>query len=324
MLKRHPLNPILTRESIPASCPELTDVSAVFNPGAILAGDTVHLLLRVQNRGRETILLHAHSKDGVGFIVDPDPIYFEGIEGIPETIFHIYDPRITRLNGRFYIVVAMDMESGCRLGLAVTDDFKSYEFLGIISHDDNRNGVLFPEMVNGKYLRADRPNRPLQTGNPTSGDEIWLSSSIDLKDWIPVGPVLRGRNHYWDELVGAGPPPVKTEAGWLLLYHGIAPHFSSSNIYQVGAALLDLDDPSRLIARTRFNILEPRELYEMVGQVPNVVFPGGMVVWDMDEDGFAKSDSRVSIHYGAADTVIGLAETTIGELIDGCRTGTAG
>jgi beta-1,4-mannooligosaccharide/beta-1,4-mannosyl-N-acetylglucosamine phosphorylase len=319
VLERFSSNPILTRESIPASCPELTDVSSVFNPGVILVDGHVHMLLRVQNRGRETFLMHAVSADGQQFDVDENPIVLEGIESVQEKIYHIYDPRITHLDGRFYIVIAMDLKSGCRLGLVVTDDFQRYEFLGIISQIDNRNGVLFPERLNGQVFRLDRPNQPRREGNPRSGDMIWLVSSRDFKLWIPHSPVLHGRPHYWDERIGAGPPPVKTREGWLLIYHGIATHFASSNIYQVGAALLDLEDPSQVLARTRYNILEPREMYEMVGQVPNVVFPGGMVVWGMDDEGFALPESRVSVYYGAADTCIGLAETTISELIDACR-----
>jgi beta-1,4-mannooligosaccharide/beta-1,4-mannosyl-N-acetylglucosamine phosphorylase len=134
-----------------------------------------------------------------------------------------------------------------------------------------------------------------------------------------VGSVLKGRPHYWDERIGSGPPPVKTREGWLHLYHGIATHFGSVNIYQAGACLLDLEDPSRVLARGSKNILEPREGYELVGQVPNVVFPSGMVVEGSEGDGFASKESRVLVYYGAADTCIGLATTTVGELIQACH-----
>ncbi len=318
VLTRHPDNPIITRESITSTLPELDDVSSVFNPGAVLVDGKVHLLLRVQNRGRETYLLHAVSDDGVQFDIDPEPVVFKGIEEIASPVYHIYDPRITELDGRYYIMLALDIHNGCRLGLAVTDDFREYEFLGIKSHIDNRNGVLFPERINGQVFRLDRPNHPTADG-PASGEMIWLVSSRDFTRWIPHSPVLQGRPHYWDERIGSGPPPVKTRDGWLLIYHGVATHFSRSNIYQAGVALLDLEDPCKLIGRTRYNILEPREMYELIGQVPNVVFPSGMVVWDTDDDGYALPDSRVSIYYGAADTVVGLAETTIGELVNACN-----
>lgn len=129
---------------------------------------------------------------------------------------------------------------------------------------------------------------------------------------------MKGRPHFWDELIGAGPPPIKTRQGWLLLYHGIATHFASSNIYQAGVALLALDDPSRVVARGRNNVLEPRETYELVGQVPNVVFPTGVIVEEIDSQGFATDDSLVRVYYGAADTVVCLATTTVRMLIEAC------
>jgi beta-1,4-mannooligosaccharide/beta-1,4-mannosyl-N-acetylglucosamine phosphorylase len=210
------------------------------------------------------------------------------------------------------------MDGGCRLGMARTESFERFEFLGLGADRDIRNGVLFPERIGGKYLRPDRPNRTELVGGPTPGDEIRLSESSYLVDWTPLGPVMRGRPHYWDERIGSGPPPVKTRQGWLHLYHGIATHFGSANIYQAGVVLLNLDDPSRVEARSRNNILEPRELYELVGQVPNVVFPSGMIVERYDAAGFVEPDSRVFVYYGAADTCVGLATSTVRELLSCC------
>ena len=152
-----------------------------------------------------------------------------------------------------------------------------------------------------------------------SGSAIWLSESDDLLSWRPVAPVANGRFHYWDELIGSGPPPVKTRAGWLHVYHGVATHFGSANIYQAGVLLHDLADPSKVIARSRNNILEPRRLWELAGQVPNVVFPSGMIVEETDGEGFAAPDSPVKIYYGAADTAVGLAESTIRELLEAAQ-----
>ena len=213
---------------------------------------------------------------------------------------------------------AMDMEEGCRLGLAKTQDFQLFEFLGIASKDDNRNGVLFPQKINGKYLRLDRPNESLLKSGVISGDVMCLSESDDLLNWRLVKPLISGRNHYWDERIGAGPPPIKTRQGWLQVYHGIATHFSSVNIYQAGVLLLDLNNPAKVIARGKQNILEPREIYELTGQVPNVVFPSGMIVEKFDSEGFADLSSTVYLYYGAADTVVGLATSTIENLIGLC------
>ncbi len=315
MLKRYAKNPIITREEIPAVSPELIDVTSVFNPGAIKFNDKYLLILRVQNRGRETLMMLAESNDGMKFQVKPMVIHFQGIEKITEPIYHCYDARITLLEGVYYIMFAMDMETGCHLGLAKTIDFNHFEFMGITTREDSRNGVLFPEKINGKYLRLDRPNKMKLAGGPTSGNIICLSESDDLLHWQLVSPLISGRFHYWDELIGAGPAPIKTREGWLQIYHGVATHFGSSNIYQGGVMLLDLKHPSKVIARSRYNILEPRELYEQVGQVPNVVFPSGAIVEEIDANGFAAPESPVNIYYGAADTTVCLAQTTIAQLI---------
>jgi beta-1,4-mannooligosaccharide/beta-1,4-mannosyl-N-acetylglucosamine phosphorylase len=318
-LRRHPRNPILTRADIPDAPPRLMNATSVFNPGAIRLGDKIILILRVQARSRETFLMAAESADGVSFRVRPGILELRGIETVRERIYHIYDPRVTALDGTFYLMFAMDMDGGCRLGLARTDDFAAFDFLGITGNEDIRNGVLFPEKIGGRYLRFDRPNTARLEGGPTSGSAIWLSESDDLLTWRPVAPVASGRFHYWDELIGSGPPPVKTRAGWLHVYHGVATHFGSANIYQAGVLLHDLADPAKVIGRSRHNILEPRRLWELAGQVPNVVFPSGMIVEESDGEGFAKPDSRVKIYYGAADTAVGLAETTIEELLAAAR-----
>jgi len=315
MLVRSEKNPIITRTDIPNIYPKVVDVSSVFNPGAIKYNGKYILLLRVQNRGRETFIMQAESDNGVDFSVINKIVDFKGIEKIKETIYHIYDARITKLEGKYYIMFAMDMDSGCQLGLAKTETFEEYEFLGIISNGDIRNGVLFPEKVNGKYLRFDRPNKVQLEGGPSSGNTICLSESDDLLHWKTTKAVMSGRFHYWDENIGSGPSPVKTREGWLHVYHGVATHFASSNIYQAGVSLHDLNDPSVIIGRGKYNILEPREIYELTGQVQNVVFPCGMVVEEYDGEGFALPESKVSIYYGAADTVVGLATTTVKELI---------
>ena len=315
-MKRNDKNPILTREDIPNIYPNMIDATSVFNPGAIKFKDKYILILRVQNRGRETFLMKAVSSNGIDFTPDNKLIEFKGIEKVTEKIYHCYDARVTFIDGRYYLIFAMDMETKCSLGLAVTDDFEEYEFLGVTSDEDTRNGVIFPEKFNGKYLRLERPNKVQLSGGPTSGNTIILSESDDLRKWKMIAPVMGGRFHYWDELIGSGPTPVKTREGWLHIYHGVATHFGSANIYQGGVSLLDLKDPSKVIARGKYNILEPRELYELTGQVPNVCFPSGMIVEEFDGEGFAKPESKVKIYYGAADTSVGLLETTVQELIN--------
>ena len=317
-LLRCPRNPILTRADIPAVLPDFADVSSVFNPGAIHFGGKTRLMLRVQSRGRRTALVMAESDDGERFTVAREPVVFRGLERAGEKLHHLYDPRLTRLGDMVYVVFAADTETGCKLGLGSTTDFKTFDFIGLGTHPDIRNGVLFNEKMGGRFVRLDRPNRSALEGGVTSGDEMWFSSSEDLVTWTPEHVVMGGRWHYWDERIGSGPPPVKTRQGWLHVYHGIATHFAAASIYQVGAVLLDLQEPWQVLARSWNNLLEPRELYEMVGQVPNVVFPGGMVVERCDAEGYALPESPVNIYYGAADTCVGLATTTIGDLIGAC------
>ena len=317
-MKRSLASPVLTRAHIPPVRPDLCDVTSVFNPGAVRVEGRELLLLRVQTRGRETVLMPAERTPERRFEVWHHVVQIQGLDQLGLTIHHVYDPRLTLLEGVVYAIVALDLDDGCRLALARTHDFKDYTLVSADTEGDRRNGVLFPERVGGRYLRLERPNLVTPPGGATSGDEILLAESEDLVTWNVVGPVMAGRPHYWDELIGSGPPPVKTHAGWLHVYHGVALHLGTG-IYQAGAVLLDLQDPSRVLARTRQNLLEPRREYELVGQVPNVVFPTGLVVEEVDGQGFALPHSRVRIYYGAADTVVGLAVSTVTELLDRCH-----
>ena len=318
VLVRSSDNPIVTGFDVPAMPPHLVDPTSVFNPGATKFGDLYLLLLRVQSRGRRTYLVVAESENGRNFDVRDRIVEIEGLDQQAMGIHHVFDPRITRIGDSWYVMFAVDTDTICRVGVARTVDFERFELVGIEAGPDVRNGVLFPERRNGRYLRLDRPNRIQLADGPTTGDEIVLSDSDDLVNWSGLGTVLKGRPRLWDERIGAGPPPVRTRHGWLLVYHGVATHFSGSNIYQAGAALLDLEDPRIVLARTRDNILEPRKLYETVGQVPNVVFPSGWIVDGVDEDGCAADEARVLLYYGAADTSVCLATSTVGRLIGSC------
>ena len=309
-------NPIVVGKDIPAINPSLEDVSSVFNPGAIMFEGKYLLMLRVQNRGRHTYFVMAESENGIDYKVEDKIVNFEGLENLGLTLHHMYDPRITKIEDEYYIMFAMDVEDYCSLGLARTNDFQKFEFMGIVSDKDVRNGVLFPEKINGQFYRLDRPNTAQVEGGPLSGNSIFLSKSKDLIHWERTDLIAKGINHYWDEMVGSGPPPIKTRKGWLHIYHGIAMHYGP--IYQAGVMLLDLDDPSKVISRGTQNILEPRELYELVGQVPNVVFPSGIIAEEFDDEGFATEKSEVKVYYGASDTSVGLATSTVEKLIKQC------
>lgn len=312
-LTRNSADPLLTPRGIPALRPDLRDVSSVFNPGAARWRGRDLLLLRVQTRGRTTVLLPAeHRADGrVEFLGNP-----VAIPRLNPEPAHVYDPRLSVLDGAIYAVCACDFADGCRLLTLRSNDFESWELVALEVDRESRNGVLFPERIGGRYLRLDRPNETRADGEPATGDTIVLSESDDLKSWRVVAPILEGRPQRWDERIGSGPPPLKTRAGWLHLYHGVATHFGAANIYQAGVQLLDLADPSQVVARGAFNVLEPRTAWELTGQVPNVVFPSGWIADDVDDDGFAREESRVRVYYGAADSVVGLATATVAELIE--------
>ncbi|MBK8979430.1 MAG: glycoside hydrolase family 130 protein [Planctomycetes bacterium] len=319
-MKRSSANPILTRADIPDVPPRLVDATSVFNPGAIVHGGETVLLLRVQARSRETFLMVARSPDGVRFRVEPRLVAIDGLGDVGERVHHVYDPRLTRDGDDVLVMFAADTDAGCRLGIARTRDFERFDLVAFGRDEDTRNGVLFPERFDGRWLRLERPNRVALDGGPTSGDEIVLAESDDLVHWRTTASVLRGRWRYWDERIGSGPPPVRTAHGWLHVYHGVATHFQSANIYQAGAVLLDRRDPSRVLVRTGHNVLEPRELYELVGQVPNVVFPSGLCADRADPvTGVVPDDAELRIYYGAADTCVGLATTTVAELIADCH-----
>ena len=314
-MERSARNPILTRADIPDVAPLVTDASSVFNPGAVALDGRYVLLLRVQTRGRETRLMFAESEDGVSFTVLPRLVEIEGIGDAGVLLHHVYDPRITRIGNETFVAFVADSDDGCHPGIARMHGVDRLELVSLDLDADARNAVLFPEKIGGRYLRLERPNRNRLELGSTTGDEIHLAESDDLVDWRGLGPVMAGRWRYWDELIGSGPPPAKTRRGWLHLYHGVATHFGGAVIYQAGVSLLDLEEPAKLIARGRDNVLEPREMYEMVGQVPNVVFPSGMIVEWTDDDGFALPESPVRLYYGAADTCVCLAETTIDWLL---------
>lgn len=337
IFRRHKNNegiavPLLTRNDMPHMPPEIVDPTSVFNPGACTVNGKTLLLLRVQTRGRKTYLVPAVSSDGIRFTIANKPVTIKGLQtvltenGQPLKIFHIYDARLTSLDGVVHVVLAADTNAGCRLVICRTPGqdsayagLEELVALGTTGAFDTRNGVLFPEKIKGRYMLLERPNEVSAPGSPPTGGCITAAFSDDLATWTSGPTIMAGRPHYWDELVGAGPPPVKTPAGWLLLYHGVATHFMAANIYQTGAVLLDLEDPTKVIARTADNILEPRELFEMVGQVPNVVFPSGLIVSAEGTNGTFGHDCMVHLYYGAGDSVVGLATSTIGALVSACE-----
>lgn len=315
-MKRHPNSPIITRNHLCLDDPILQDVTSVFNPGAIYHKGQIFMLLRVQDRGRGTHLVRAISLDGVNFQIDTKAFPITGLEAFPYEIFHIYDPRIVHIEDCFYITCAVDCSAGCLLAIFKSSDFESMHYISTLNDAQHRNGVMFDQKINGRYWMLSRPNEHTGSDGVKSGTRILAYSSADLHLWEEEAMIMEGRFHFWDELIGSGPPPFKTPLGWMHIYHGVATHFGGGGIYQAGVCLLDSRNPSELIGRGYLNVLEPREIYECTGQVPNVVFPTACISNQLHPEGVIDLDDTLFIYYGAADTCIGLAVTTPRELLE--------
>lgn len=295
LLKRYPENPILVPDDMPFLC------NAIYNPGAVKFGNKYLLLPRVEDGRRDNKLHVALSDDGVHFDVHPEPIKLPPSEKHAPFEKHIYDPRITYLGGSYYIAYcAQTFEETVRIGLVKTDDFETFERFPFITQPWSRNCALFPEKIGGMYARVDRP----MSGNVGI---TWVSYSPDLVHWGQSEP-LNARIETWmRNKWGPGPTPIKTEAGWLCIFHGV--WFACNFVYKLGVMLLDLDNPARVIGQFPDFILSPREDYERSGETINCVFSNGAI---------EGPDGDLYVYYGAADTCIGLATAKIVDLVAAC------
>lgn len=303
VVDRYPGNPILTG----AAFPESYHILRVFNSGVVQWDERMLMACRAEDRALMNHIWMADSSDGIHFIPRPRPIElpYDDPDFAEYAAGMVYDPRITRIDDTFYLVHAAHSGHGCRLSLLQTEDFEIFRWRGHISETDNRNGVLFPERIGGAYARLDRPN----TGG--SFGDIWISYSPDLIHWGRAKCVLRNSQVRWAwTKVGPGAVPIKTPEGWLNIFHGVRTQCQSHYVYQLGVCLLDLEDPSKVLAMAKEAILEPFEPYELVGQTPSVVFTSGAVV---------EPDGEVKIYYGGADTVQCLATTTVSRLLQACH-----
>lgn len=295
VLHRWEGNPILTLEDMPFPC------NSVFNGTPVKLDGEYLILLRVEGQRGYSFFALARSDDGLHFEVEKKPVLFpaeKGLFGIYESR-GIEDPRATFLESAYYILYTALSEFSYRIALARTENFRSFERIALVSEPGNKDGVLFPEKINGQYARLDRPIG-LGVGS------IWISYSNDLKSWGNASVLLPPRRGYWDSYrVGASVPPIRTDQGWLEIYHGTK-MTSAGPIYRAGAALLDLKDPSRVVKRCDVPLLSPRDEYERIGDVGNVVFPCGAIV---------EPDGEIKVYYGAADTCIGVATARLDDLI---------
>ena len=311
IFKRHSDQPILSHRDLPG-------VAQVYNPGPAKVGDEYILLVSVVDHathepGRDVGQSRvARSKDGVHFELSTDNFIPHDDSEEPYSLFHHYiDPRITPLEGYHYIITpAMVRGWDSPVGqLGRTKDFSpgSYERLGVISQPKNRGASLFPEKIDGKYWKLDRPG-----GGEGSNGEIWISSSPDMIHWGHFRPVQSPNYKFWNMNKMGPTPPIKTDRGWLEFVHGV---FSPAGgtCYYVGAILLDLEQPWKVIGRTQSYLMAPELPWETSGNCDNVVFACG-VLPDYDKD-------ELRLYYGATDCHIGLAIGSLSQTVDACVKG---
>lgn len=290
-------NPIIERNETPTA-------NSIFNSAVVPFKDGFAGVFRVDNTKRQMRIHVGFSADGINWDIKPEPIKFKSnkpedpVVGQSE---YRYDPRVIKIGDRYYINWCNGYH-GPTIGLGYTDDFEEFFQIENSLLPYNRNGVLFPRKVNGKYLMLSRPS---DTGHTAFGD-IFLSQSPDLTYWGEHRHLMGTRMPWESTKIGAGPVPIETTEGWLLIYHGV---LTSCNgyVYHMGAALLDLDKPWQVKKRAKPYILSPQKDYECIGDVPNVVFPCAALT--------DSQTGKIAIYYGAADTVTSLAFTTVDRLL---------
>ena len=300
LIRRYDGNPILTAADWPYS------INTVFNAGATLLPDgTTLLLCRVEDRRGHSHLTVACSKNGRdGWVIDPEPTLVADPKNYPEELWGIEDPRITFVPelGKYAVVYTAYSRGGPAVSLALTKDFKTFERYGDILPPEDKDAALLPHRIGDNWAMIHRPAAP-------EGAHIWISYSPDLRHWGSHKLILEARRGAWWDAnkIGLSPPPIETEEGWLMLYHGVR-MTAAGAIYRVGLALFDLQTPEHCLRRGDSWIFGPEAPYELFGDVGNVVFPGGYTI---GPDG-----DTLNIYYGGADSCIALATASIRQLLE--------
>ncbi len=299
LLRRHPQNPILCAADWPYP------VHTVFNPAATLLKDGSTLLLcRVEDHRGHSHLCAARSADGVdGWVIDKEPTLLPNPAEYPEELWGIEDPRITWVDelGKYVVAYTAFSKGGPGVALALTEDFRTFERVGLVMQPDDKDAALLPCRIDGLFALLHRPMHD-------SGAHVWISFSPDLRNWGGHKLVLLARKGAWWDAnkVGLSPPLIHTPRGWLMVYHGVR-HTAAGSLYRLGLALFELERPDVCLIRGDEWIFGPEAPYELTGDVGNVVFPCGYTV--------APDGDTIRFYYGAADTCIAMATASIGELL---------
>jgi len=293
---RYSNNPITGRNPLP-------DVARIFNSAVMPYNDGFIGVFRGEQRNGIPNIYLGRSKDAIHWDFEPEKIPFTDDNGDSFMPIYAYDPRLVKIEDTYYIMWCQDAY-GPTIGVAVTKDFKTFRRIENPFLPYNRNAVLFPRKINGRYVML---SRPCDNGHTAFGD-IFLSESNDMVFWGRHRHVMGKSDNWWENLkIGAGPAPIETDQGWLLFYHGVV-NTCNGYVYSIGAAILDLDEPSKVLHRCENYLLAPEEWYEERGFVPNVCFPCAALT--------DPATGRIAIYYGCADSYIGIAFTTINEVWD--------
>lgn len=299
LFHRHPKNPILTAADWPYPA------NTIFNAGATLLPDGQTLLLcRVEDHRGHSHLCAARSRNGIdGWVIDAQPTLLPDPENFPEELWGIEDPRITYVPelDSYAVVYTAFSGAGPGVSLALTKDFRTFERYGDIMSPEDKDAALFPRRIGEHWALIHRPVGPM-------GAHMWISYSPDLRHWGSHKLILPARRGAWWDAnkIGLSPPPIETDKGWLVLYHGVRVT-AAGGLYRLGMALFDLHTPEKLLLRGDSWVFGPQEQYERFGDVDNVVFPCGYTVLP---DG-----DTLHMYYGAADTCMALATGSIRELL---------
>lgn len=294
---RYSHNPVIPRDAIPTS-------NSIFNSAVVPFRDGFAGVFRCDNKRRDMNIHSGKSADGIHWTIDPEPIVFIGDPEVIKMEYR-YDPRVVWIEDRYYVSWCNGYH-GPTIGIGYTYDFKIFYQLENAFLPYNRNGVLFPRKINGKYAMLSRPS---DRGHTPFGD-MFYSDSPDLAYWGRHRFVMQPKGGWQSTKVGPGPTPIETPEGWLLFYHGVLTSCNGFE-YSFGAAILDLEQPWKVLYRTGSYLLAPDAIYERVGDTPNVVFPCAALA--------DAETGRLAIYYGGADTVTGLAFTQIDELIEAIK-----
>ena len=295
-LWRYGENPVIGRN--PAK-----GIARIFNSAVVPYGDGFVAALRGEQTDGVPHIYMGRSKDALSWEINEEKVPFTDGDGKPFMPRYAYDPRLVKVDDTYYVIWCQDFY-GAAIGMAKTKDFKTFVRLENPFLPFNRNAVLFPRKINGRFVMLSRPS---DSGHTPFGD-IFVSESPDMEFWGRHRHVMGRGGAWWESLkIGGGAAPIETSEGWLLFYHGVS-GTCNGYVYSIGGAILDIDNPSVVKYRSRSFLLTPEEWYEERGFVPNVTFPCA-----------ALSDAetgRIAVYYGAADSYVGVAFTTIGAVVD--------